>query len=89
MDFDIADLVNIFYFIYSLIKQGIEFILEATIFNSNPSLAEKYADATSMLIPATAVWIILESASGLKNWVRIIVILGWVLLIASMMLSLT
>ena len=87
MDFDIADLVNIFYFIYSLIKQGIEFILEATLFSSNPSLAGKYADATSMLIPVTAVWIILESASGLKNWVRIIVILGWVLLIASMMLS--
>ena len=87
MESEIAILVNVFYFIYSLIKQGIEFILNATIFNSEPSLAVKYADAVSMLIPVTAVWIILEFASGLKNWIRMIVILGWILLIISIILS--
>lgn len=82
-----AELINIFYFVYDIIKHVIEEFLKATLYNANPELAKSYADAISMLIPITALWILLELVENVKKIVRIIVILGWVLLMLSILVS--
>jgi len=50
-------------------------------------LAAKYADATTILITITAILIIFEVFTAAKKILRIIVILGWVLLILSIVIG--
>jgi len=84
---DISLIVNIFYFLYDLIRRGIWLLLKATLFSAEPELAKRHADAISMLIPITTIWIILELTSEFKKILRIIVIIGWGLLLLSIILS--
>ena len=84
---DIASLVNIFYLVYDLIREGIEYLLKATLYKSNPGIAVTYADAISMLIPATAIWLILEFTVSLKKFVKFFVLLGWLLVLVSIFIS--
>jgi len=79
----IQDLFNFVYLIFNALRDGIRLILEATIIKASPLLAEKYADAISILVTITAVWLMLEFSTGLKKVVRALVILGWVLLAVS------
>lgn len=84
---EIAFLINIFYLIYDLVRQGIEYILSLTLYEARPEYAEKYADAISMLVPATAIWLILEFTEGLKKVVKYVVVLGWALVALSIIIS--
>ena len=84
---EIALLVNIFYFIYTLIRNVIEYLLSTTLYQANPTYAERYADAISMLIPITVIWVVLEFAEGFKKFVRFIVIIGWALVLISILIT--
>ncbi len=84
MALNIQDLLNFVYLIFNALRNGIRLILEATIIKASPVLAEKYADAISILITITAVWLMLEFSTGLKKVVKAVVILGWVLLAVSL-----
>jgi hypothetical protein len=84
----IEDVFNVLYSLYQLARGAIQFILENTIARANPTIADKFADATTMLITITAIWIIFEFVAAAKKVVKIIVVLGWILLIASMAISL-
>lgn len=84
----IEDVVNVLYLLYQLARGAIQFILENTIARANPTIAAKFADATTMLITITAIWLIFEFVASAKKVVKIIVVLGWILLIASMAISL-
>ena len=84
----IEDVVNVLYLLYQLARGAIQYILENTIAKANPTIAAKFADATTILITITAIWLIFEFVTAAKKVVKIIVVLGWVLLIASMAISL-
>ncbi len=84
---EIALLVNVFYVLYDLIRQGIQYLLEITLYEARPDYAEKYADAISVLIPVTAVWLVLEFTHGLKKFVKFIVYIGWLLVLVSIIIS--
>ncbi len=88
MNMGVGDIVNVLYLVYSAVRSLIQFIFELTITQGSPELALKFADATTLLVTITAVWIILEFTTSLKKVVRIVVIIGWVLLIVSMLISL-
>ncbi|OYT54524.1 MAG: hypothetical protein B6U72_02335 [Candidatus Altiarchaeales archaeon ex4484_2] len=85
---EIAFMVNVFYFVYDLIRQGIEYLLSITLYQANPVYAEKYADAISMLIPVTALWLVLEFVEGFRRFLKFIVLVGWVLVLVSIGITL-
>jgi len=81
------DLVNFFYLLYRAVRAFIQYIFEATIMRADPTLAAKYADATTILITVTAILLVLEVFSAAKKILRILVILGWALLVVSIVVG--
>ena len=81
------DIINFFYLLYQAVRNVIQYIFESTIMKVEPSLAAKYADATTILITITAILIIFEVFTSAKKILRIIVVLGWVLLILSIIIG--
>ena len=81
------DIINFFYLIYQAVRDVIQYIFESTIMKVDPSLAAKYADATTILITITAILIIFETFTAARKILRILVILGWVLLILSIVIG--
>ena len=81
------DVINFFYLLYQAVRDVIQYIFESTIMKVDPSLAAKYADATTILITITAILIIFEVFTAAKKVLRILVILGWVLLILSIVIG--
>jgi len=81
------DIINFFYLLYQAVRNVIQYIFESTIMKVDPSLAAKYADATTILITITAILIIFEVFTSAKKILRIIVVLGWVLLILSIIIG--
>ena len=89
MDFQLSDFINVIYLVYSAIRGLIETLFKETISKGSPELAAKFADATTLIITITAIWLILEFTTGLRRVVRFIVIFGWVLLLLSIIVSLS
>ena len=87
MEIVASDLLNFIYLIYDALRNGIQTLLEMTIIRASPALAQKYADSLSLLITITAIWLLLEFSTNLKNVIRAVVILGWILLIISIAIS--
>ena len=81
------DIINFFYLLYQAVRNVIQYIFESTIMKVDPSLAAKYADATTILITITAILVIFEVFTSAKKILRIIVVLGWVLLILSIIIG--
>jgi hypothetical protein len=84
----IEDLLNFLYLIYCFIRGAIQWLLENTIFEANPSLATQFADAVTLLITLTSIFLILELISGMKKVLAIIIVLGWTFLVISMAITL-
>lgn len=84
----VEDIVNFFYLLYESVRGAIQSILENTIVRADPTLALKFADAMTMLVTITAVLLVFEFVTAAKKIIRIIVVLGWILLIASMVIAL-
>jgi len=81
------DLINFFYLFYRAVRDFIQYIFEATIMKAEPALAAKYADATTILVTVTAVLLVLEVFSAAKKVLRILVALGWTLLVVSVVVG--
>lgn len=77
---------NFLFTIYDYLKKGIVFILEQTIFKTNPQLADYYAEVAAFLASLTAIFIILEVLSVSKKVVKLLLILGWFLFICSIVM---
>ena len=77
---------NFLFTIYDYLKKGIVFILEQTIFKTNPQLADYYAEVAAFLASLTAIFIILEVLSVPKKIVKILLILGWLLFACSIVM---
>jgi len=79
----IDSIANFLFTMYDYLKKGIVFILEQTIFKTNPQLADYYAEVAALLASLTAIFIILEVLSVPKKVVKILLILGWLLFLFS------
>ena len=79
-------IANFLFTIYDYLKKGIVFILEQTIFKTNPQLADYYAEVAAFLASLTAIFIILEVLSVSKKVVKLLLILGWFLFICSIVM---
>ena len=80
-------LINFLYAIYYFLRDVINFLLEATLFKEFPEYAALYSDVITFLISITAVYLILVLFEAFKKYVKIILILGWGLLIISIALT--
>lgn len=73
--------------LYNWLVYIIRYILEATLFKENPSIAQKYADAIGILSSITAVYLILVLFESAKKIIKVILALGWGLLILALILG--
>ncbi len=76
--------INILYAAYYYLRSAIMSVLESTIFVENPDAAALYADSITFLASITAIYLILEFFTTAKRIVRLVMILGWILLIVSL-----
>lgn len=79
----IDSIANFLFTMYDYLKKGIVFILEQTVFKTNPQLADYYAEVAALLASLTAIFIILEVLSVPKKVVKLLLILGWLLFLFS------
>ncbi|MFQ5710998.1 MAG: hypothetical protein ACE5GD_04365 [Candidatus Geothermarchaeales archaeon] len=79
--------INVLYAIYYFLRQAITSILEATLFQAEPEIATLYGDATTMLVGLTAIYLVLEFFTAAKRIVKMILVLGWILLIISILVG--
>ena len=80
---DIAQIINVIYAIYYFIRDLLSKMFEYTIFQGRPEIALLYGDAITILISLTAVYLILELFTAAKKFIRWIILIGWGLLIIS------
>lgn len=80
-------IVNFLYAIYYFLRNAIAFLLESTLFQEHPEYAATYGDAISFLISLTALYLILEMIATAKKWVKILLIIGWGLLLVTIITS--
>lgn len=73
--------------IYDLIRTFLQTILNETVFKADPQLANLYSDAITLLITLTAFYLVLELVSIGKQIIKIILIVGWVLLLLAFAIS--
>jgi len=80
-------LINFIYAIYYFIRDILSYLLSATIFKEHPEYAASYSDAITLLVSLTSLYIILEFITSAKKFVKVILMLGWGLLILSIIIS--
>lgn len=79
--------INLVGLAYNGLKWAIESILSMTLFKVNPELAEGFSSTIALLVSLTAVYILLVVVSAGKKILGIVILLGWALLIVSMIVS--
>jgi len=80
-------LINFLYAIYYFLRDLIRFLLENTLFKEFPQYAALYGDVITFLISITAIYLILVMFEAVRKYVKIILILGWGLLLLSIALT--
>lgn len=55
-------------------------LLESTVFKGREELAQEYASATTILVSITAIYLILTLFEGIKKFLKILLVVGWILL---------
>ncbi len=72
--------------LFNYAKNAIKVILDETLLKNSPQKAALYSDAITLLITLTALYLILEFVTAAKKVVRVILALGWLLLILSLVI---
>jgi hypothetical protein len=72
---------------YNYLVDFLSSILRETIFKSNPELAVRYSEGVTLLVTLTVIYLILEFFTAAKRIVRVILIIGWVLLILALVME--
>ena len=73
--------------LYNWLVYIVKYTLEVTVFKENPDLAQKYADAIGILSSITAIYLIFVLFESAKKILKVILVLGWGLLILAMVLG--
>jgi hypothetical protein len=84
---DFGWIINLFGIAFDYIKNAITMLLNMTLFKVNPDLVDTFSSTITLLVTFTAIYIILVFVTSAKKILGIILLLGWVLLIASMFLT--
>jgi len=84
---DFGWIINLIGLAFNGLKWAIESVLNMTLFQVRPELSEEFASTIALLISLTAAYILLVVVSTGKKILGIIILLGWALLIVSMILS--
>ncbi len=80
-------IINLIGVAFNGLRWAIESLLNMTIFKVNPELSEGFASTIALLVSLTAAYILLVVVSAGKKILGIIILLGWTLLIVSMIVS--
>jgi len=73
--------------LYNWLVYIVRYTLEVTVFKENPGLAQKYADAIGILSSITAIYLILVFFETAKKILKVVLVLGWGLLILAIVLG--
>lgn len=79
--------VNFLSGLYTYLRNSISTLLEKTLFKENPDLALFYGDTVTLLTSLTALYLILMMAGVTRKVIGGILLLGWGLLIFSIVLK--
>ncbi|MEM2613836.1 MAG: hypothetical protein QXO15_06355 [Nitrososphaerota archaeon] len=81
------DILDLFKQLYFYLRDLIRWFLENTLFRANQRLSEQFADPIILLCGLTALLLMIEFISSVKKILLAIVIIGWTMLIVSMILA--
>ncbi|MEM3365682.1 MAG: hypothetical protein QXM93_04615 [Candidatus Methanomethyliaceae archaeon] len=84
---ELSGVFNVVYFFFDLLRSFISFIVENTILRGRPDLANSFSSAITLLITVTAVYILLVFVTAAKKAIGIVLLIGWGLLILSLILA--
>ncbi|MGC8936446.1 MAG: hypothetical protein ACP5KV_03670 [Candidatus Methanomethylicaceae archaeon] len=84
---ELSSALNVIYFFFDLLRSFISFIVENTILRGRPDLANSFSSAITVLITVTAIYILLVFVTAAKKAIGIVLLLGWGLLILSLILA--
>ena len=74
-------------FVYNFLVQLITQALQQSIFKADPQLAKEYAQLIGILIPLTAIYVILVFASALRRIIGYALAAGWGFIILMLILA--
>ena len=80
-------IINLLGIAFNWLRSMIETLLNMTLFKVNPGLVDSFASTIALLITLTTIYIILVFVSSAKKILGIVLVLGWGLLIVSLILS--
>jgi len=79
--------INFLSLIYNYISDLITFILENTLFTANPEIAIQFGDVLTLLITLSTFFILLEFVNSAKKIIKLLLILGWILVVISIIIE--
>ncbi|MEM2292070.1 MAG: hypothetical protein QXG39_01505 [Candidatus Aenigmatarchaeota archaeon] len=82
------ELLNFIYLLYRLLRNAIQWLLENTLFITNPQLAAEFANTITLLTTLTAILLIIELIDGAKKVLAMTLALGWTLFFISILFAL-
>ncbi len=78
--------IDILLSIYNWLTNLVSQILQQTIIKDDPSIAREYGSAIAILVSLTTIYLLLVLVSLFRKILGVIIAIGWVLLIAAMIL---
>jgi hypothetical protein len=75
------------FYAYNFLVQLITQALQQSIFKADPQLAKEYAQLIGILIPLTAIYVILVFASAFKKILGYAIAAGWIFIILMLILA--
>ncbi|MEM4798648.1 MAG: hypothetical protein QW713_01345 [Sulfolobales archaeon] len=73
--------------LYNWLVEFIKQMLANTVFKERPDLADRFSTAITLLVSLTALYILLVFVTAIRKIIGILILIGWVLLIAALALS--
>lgn len=86
LEIDFAFIFTLIGWVYEYIVSSLTAFLQATLFQSRPELASAFSNSFALLVPMTALFIILSVANAFRKLIGYILLIGWAMLIVSLFL---
>ena len=83
----INEMFKLFVYAYNGLVNLLQYILQETVFKANPTLAYTYGNAILLLVSLTAIYMLLMLVSASKKVLLVLIVIGWVLLVAAFILN--
>ena len=73
--------------LYDQLRSIVAHYLQIYVFSKNPALASKYGDFLIFMVTLTVIYGLIELLEGFKKFFRILLALGWAILVALIALN--